>query len=269
MRKIRRLSLVAGAALLAAGVFAPLGAQVAALDAAVRPAAAPFRTGEVAEYQVRLGRLAVGSGSMRVLGVETVDGRATYRARMLISGGIPMARVNNRYETWIDVEQLFSRRFHQNIHEVRYRRNRTYDFFPERRSYRRQDNGETGTLPTSRPLDEIAFIYYVRTMPLRVGERYELNHYFKESGNPVVIHVVRRETVTVPAGTFNTIVVRPLIKTSGLFGEGGEAEVYFTDDERRIPVLLRSRVPLVGHLNLFLRSYTPGQSPAAAARPGP
>jgi hypothetical protein len=254
---------------LAAASTGRLDAQVAAMHGDARPAAVPYGAGEIAEYQVRLGPISVGSGSMRVVGVETVDGRPTYRARLQISGGLPVARVDNRFESWIDVERLFSRRFHQNQREARFRRNRTYDFFPERRSYRRQDNGETGVLPTDRPLDEVSFIYFVRTLPLRVGDRYELNQYYKESGNPVIIEVVRRDTITVPAGTFRTIVVRPTIKTSGLFGEGGEAEIHFSDDQRRIPVMLRSRVPVIGHLNMFLRSYTPGQGVVGApARPG-
>ena len=53
--------------------------------------------------------------------------------------------------------------------------------------------------------------------------------------------------------------VRPVIQTRGLFGEGGQAEVHFSDDERRILVMIRSRVPVVGSLSLHLRSYQPRQ----------
>ena len=65
------------------------------------------------------------------------------------------------------------------------------------------------------------------------------------------------ETVKVPAGTYNTVVVRPTIKTSGLFGEGGQAELFFSDDEHHILVQLRSKVKVVGSLSLHLKSYTP------------
>jgi hypothetical protein len=123
---------------------------------------------------------------------------------------------------------------------------------------------ETGTLPTSEPLDDVSFIYYARTLPLAIGETYTIPRYFREDGNPVVLNVLRRETITVPAGTFNTIVVQPIIQTDGLFGRGGRAELYFSDDARRILVQLRSRVPVVGSLVLNLRSFTPGQSSGAA-----
>ncbi|HEX2093766.1 MAG TPA: DUF3108 domain-containing protein [Longimicrobiaceae bacterium] len=218
----------------------------------------PFGAGERATYQVRLGGVRVGSGSMHVVGIEKVHGHDTYHARFRLSGGVPLARVDDRFDTWIDVDELFSRRFKQDQREVRYERRRTYEFFPERREYRRTDKDETGPIPTDRPLDDISFLYYARTLPLRVGETYRLNRYFKESGNPVVLRVMRRENVTVPAGTFRTIVVRPTIRTRGLFGEGGEAEVYLSDDARKIPVLIRSRVPVVGSLTMHLETYQPG-----------
>lgn len=217
----------------------------------------PFAAGEKAEYQVKLGGISVGSGVLEVVGMENVNGFNTYRTRLHVRGGIPLARVDTRLESWIDARGLFSRRFEQDQHEIRFKRQRTYEFFPESRTFRRTDNGETGTIPTDRPLDDVSFIFYTRTLPLRVGETYTIPRYFKEDGNPVVIRVLRKETIKVPAGTFATIVVQPVIQTDGLFGEGGEAQLYFTDDSRRLLVQLRSRVPVVGSLSLYLKSYRP------------
>jgi hypothetical protein len=257
-----------------------LGAPLAVVRATATPAPSPvsevpdveqrnvpFGAGERATYAVRLGRLGtVGQGVMHILGVETVDRRPTYRTRMTINGGIPLARVDDTFESWIDVNGLFSRRYHQDQKEVNFERKRQFDFFPERRAYRRTDTGETGTLPTDRPLDEVSFLYYARTLPLRVGETYTLNQYFREDGNPVVLRVLRKERIRVPAGVFETVVVQPVIRTRGLFGEGGQAEVFFSDDDRRILVMMRSRVRLIGSLSLHLQEYEPGQPHAAAVR---
>jgi Protein of unknown function (DUF3108) len=218
----------------------------------------PFASGEQATYQVKLGAISIGSGSLSVTGVEMVQGEQTFHTVMTLRGGNALVRVNDRFESWIDTDGLFSRRFHQNQHEARFRRNRTYDFFPEQRTFRRE-NGETGTIPTNQPLDDLSFIYFARTLPLEVGATYTLPRYFKADGNPVVIQVLRRETVRVPAGSFRTIVVRPVIQSDGLFGEGGRAEVYFSDDQYRIPVLIRSRVPVVGSLSMHMRTFRPGR----------
>lgn len=256
MRPVRAHRFLASLALLAGVVLS--GAAFQSLDSAAAGAARlPFAAGERASYQVRLRGVSVGSGSVEVVGMETVNGHRTFHTRMRISGGIPLARVDDKYDSWIDADGLFSRRFKQDIKEVRYRRNRTYDFFPEQRTFRRE-NGETGSIPTAEPLDDLSFMYYARTLPMEVGDTYTLNRYFKADGNPVVLRVVRKETVDVPAGRYRTVVVRPTIRTDGLFGEGGEAEIYFSDDARRIPVLIRSRIPRVGFLTMHLREFRPG-----------
>jgi Protein of unknown function (DUF3108) len=219
---------------------------------------APFGPGEKAEYQVKLGGIGVGNGSMEIFPIELVNGHYTYHARLHVHGGLPLARVDDKLDSWIDVSGLFSRRFEQNVHEIRYRRHRIYDFDPANRTFRQRGSTESQPMPTDRPLDDVAFLYYARTLPLKVGDTYTIPRYFKQDGNPVVLKVLRKETIEVPAGTFNTVVVQPIIQTDGLFGQGGQAEVYFSDDDRRILVYLRSRVPVVGSLSLHLRSYEPG-----------
>lgn len=255
------LTALALSALLAGGaaVSAPVGAQAsAALPRIIDAATVPFGVGELAMYQVKLGRVSVGEGSMEVVALDTIQGNPVYHTRLTVKGGIPLARVDDKFDSWIDVKGLFSRRFKQNQRELSFRRNREYEFFSDRQMFRRE-NGEVGSIPTDRPLDEVSFLYYVRTLPLRVGETYRIPRYFKDDGNPVVLEVLRKETITVPAGTYNTIVVRPIIQTDGLFSQGGEAEVYFTDDSRRLLVQLRTKVPLVGSLNLYLKSYEEGR----------
>ncbi len=91
-----------------------------------------------------------------------------------------------------------------------------------------------------------------------MGETYEWNRYFRFDRNPVILRVLRRETVKVPAGEFSTIVVQPIIKTRGIFSEGGEAEIFITDDERRIPVKLKSKL-VVGSVTLELTEWVEGE----------
>jgi hypothetical protein len=219
----------------------------------------PFGPGERAEYQVKLGVFSVGEGVMEVTGVEPVRGRASYHFAWTIEGGIPFARVDDRYDSWMDIESLSSRRFIQDIHEIRYHRRRHFEIYPEEGRWEYPDSGEGEEFTVPIPLDDIAFVYYVRTLPLEVGETYELDLYFRQDRNPVILQVLRKERIEVPAGTFDTIVIRPIIKTDGLFGEGGEAELYFTDDERRVLVRLESKVGRIGSLSLHLREFQEGR----------
>src|SRR5690606_39004879 len=206
--------LVAGSAFVLLGV-APAAAQNGDGPHAVRDrdavAAVPFGLGERLTYKVTLGMFGgVGNGAMEVLELDTIHGRPTYRLRFTLNGGVLFAKVDDTLQSWLDVSDLISRRFEQNQKEVNYERHRTFDFFPEQGIWKRLENGQTGELATPEPLDDVSFIYFIRTIPLEVGKTYTFDRYYKDSGNPVIVKVLRKETVTVPAGTFETVVVRPI-----------------------------------------------------------
>jgi hypothetical protein len=236
-------------------------AQVGASSRAMR---VPFGIGERFEYDVRLGSLKVGSSAMEVRGIETIRGREAWHTAFWLKGGTFFYRVNDVFESWIDVETFSSLRFVKQLEEGTEDRAQLYEIYPERGMYVNQRNDKpTRTLPTVRqPLDDGSFLYFVRTLPLVVGETYDFSRYFIPDRNPVRIKVLRRERVTVPAGTFNAIVVQPVIKTKGIFSEDGHAEVWLSDDAARIVLQLKSRL-VFGSLNLFLRSYALATAPAA------
>lgn len=235
-----RGGLAVGALLLAlAGIPVTGAAQQQGTEAAERDAT-PFRVGEQLIYQVKYGRLPIGRASMAVLGIEDVRGRPTYHVAFRIDGGLPGLQVHDSYESWLDTATLASRRHVQEIREVRYRRTTRYEIFPEDRKYRENDEDSLKTSVSS-PLDEGSFVYFMRTVRVPVGQTREFHQYFKPDRNPVVIRALRRDTVEVPSGRYPTVVVRPSIRARGLFAEDGQAELWFSDDSRRMLVQLRSR----------------------------
>lgn len=215
--------------------------------------AVPFDVGERLEYDVKFGSLKVGSGSMEVKEITEVRGRPTWHTVFTIKGGIPLYRVNDVYESWFDVVTLNSLRYHQDVDEGNYERKRRYEIFPERGMLREGDRPEEPTVAS--PLDEGSFLYFVRTLPLEVGRTYEFSRYFKAQGNPVRIRVLRKERVSVPAGDFETVVLQPTFQTKGIFSENGKAEVWITDDSRRMMVQMKSKLSF-GSLNLYLKGST-------------
>jgi hypothetical protein len=251
-------SLVAAVVALATGAGALHGQNG---EEPARVARVPFGPGERAEYSVSLGILGkVGEGSMEVVQVTEVDGHPTYHLRFNLYGKVLVGKVDDTFESWFDVAGLFSRRFTKRQHEINYRAHKQYEFYPDRMVYRRPETGEEKPLGSPRPLDDVSFLYYARTLDLSPGKTYTLDRYFTESGNPVILKVLRREVMRNPNGDeIPVVVVQPIINTDGLFGQGGEAEIYFTDDWRRIPVKLSSKVPIIGRLGLTLTGYTAGE----------
>jgi hypothetical protein len=229
-----------------------------------------FPVGERMEYSVTWEGIRLGGGSLAVEGIDTLQSREAYRVALEMSGGPPFYRVEDRIVTWIQPDPYASLQFVQKQKEGNYRRDRRIEMNVDRRTYTRFDlkegryvanPAETEVPIPDGALDEISYLYFARLLPLEVGARYEFDRYFKEDGNPATVEVLRREEIRVPAGTFQTIVLRPEIRTDGLFGEGGEAEVYVTDDDRRIPVRLTTSLS-VGSGNLFLTDYEPGDGGA-------
>ena len=220
--------------------------------------AVPFGPGERLHYQVKLGVFSAGDGYLAVEGVDTTRGRETYRLGMGLKGGLLFAKVDDRYESHLDIRSLVSRHFIRDIHEVGYKSYREWAIYPELGYWERLDESRSETMVATEPLDELAFIFWMRTLPLEVGEVYTYHRYFKNDGNPVILKVLRRERREVPAGEFDTIVIQPIIRTGGLFSEGGKAEIYLTDDADRFLVYLRSEIPIVGSVTLHLREVRRG-----------
>ena len=138
----------------------------------------------------------------------------TYHTVFDVRGKMLMFHVNDHYESWFDTTSLVSLHHVQHIDESKNSADRTYDFYPERKVYVR--NGVENP-SVAEPLDEGSFVYFMRSVPLEVGKTYEFNRYYHVDRNPVVIQVVRKERIKVPAGEFDAIVVRPIIKSKGLF----------------------------------------------------
>ncbi|HSQ41577.1 MAG TPA: DUF3108 domain-containing protein [Fibrobacteraceae bacterium] len=103
----------------------------------------------------------------------------------------------------------------------------------------------------------ISAFYKVRSMYLEPGK---VNYLQAVSGKKkyrmrVLVH--GRETVTVPAGTFKCLVVEPVLDGDGIFQAKGSLTIWLSDDARRLPVLMKSKIQ-VGSIRAELRSWSMG-----------
>jgi hypothetical protein len=265
-RFVRRITGLVAASLIASPIATATAqsTRLATASSVIRPegrAKVPFNVGEELTYRASFGGIHAGTARMRVNGIELVRGRAAYHVVFTIDGGVPFFRVHDRYDSWIDVQTLSSLRHHQQISEGRYKRTTRYEIYPERGTY---ELGDSVFPSVNHPLDDGSFIYAVRTAGIKVGETRQDDRYFRPDRNPVVLTGLRQESVTVGAGDFDATVVKPSIKTNGIFSDRGEAQVWFSDDARRYPVMLRSKFAKFT-LKLELESIDQGVSPEMAA----
>jgi hypothetical protein len=222
-------------------------------------ATVPFGVGEEMLYDLKIRRWPFGGSgeaSLRIEAIDTIRGEPAYRLAFAYRGGLTIFKMDNRDRSWLDVDELFSHRFEQKHEETRHSRDRTYEFLPEEMRYRNLANpADSGTLATPFPLDDVSFFYHIRLLPLEVGKEFTEPRYYKEDGNPVTVRVLRAERIRVPAGEFDALVIQPVIRTDGMFKEGGEAEIWISNDPRRILLKLFVKANLGVSLNMELREY--------------
>ena len=101
--------------------------------------------------------------------------------------------------------------------------------------------------------DILSAFYLFRTLPLEVGKTHTFNAVSGRKKYAMKVLVHRRERVEVPAGTFDCIVVEPILADDGLFKAKGTLTIWLTDDADRVPVLVKSKIAL-GSIKVELTS---------------
>lgn len=217
-----------------------------------------FGVGERLVFGVRYGFVRAGEAIMAVNSIDTVFSRACYRVTFDVrsTGAFDwIYRVRDHYESYIDTAGLFPWKFEQRIQEGGYRRN----FSAVLDHYRGKavtSEGEFDIPPYVH--DVVSAFYFTRTLDFtnkRPGDKIRLQNFYKDRAYPLDVKYLGRQTVEVEAGRFDCIIVEPLVREGGLFKSEGRIIVWFSDDERKIPVKVSTKV-LIGSIIAELKEYS-------------
>lgn len=230
---------------------------------------APFFPGEDLQFSIKWGIVVGGYSTLSIPEIVDVNGRPTYHIISTArSGGVVTAfyKVEDKNDVWLDRDALVTVRYEKRIREGRYRieetslldqihlRWTTRSFRLDRNSYEEK----SGDLPAN-ALDSFGSLYYVRTLPLEPGQSHTIDVHSGDKVYPLVVNVIKRETVKVPAGRFNCVLVEPILRGPGIFiSKGKKLQVWITDDARRMPVRMRSEV-FIGHVSAELTDFKTGR----------
>ena len=105
--------------------------------------------------------------------------------------------------------------------------------------------------------DALSSFYYTRTQALPIGGSVIFDYHASRKSQPLEVRVLGRERVKTPAGTFDCVVIEPMLKAGGIFKNKGRLVIWLTDDERRMPVLMKSKVA-IGSISVVLQEVKPG-----------
>ena len=227
-----------------------------------------FKEGEKLTFDVKYGFVTAGIATMQVPAIKRISGRDAYHVTFEVNT-VPsfdlFYRVRDRYETYIDVEGLFPWRFEQHIREGSYSRDFAA-FFDQRRGKAKTSEGSYDIPKYVH--DIVSAFYFARTLDysgMQVGDRINLKNFYKDKVHDLDVKYHGKETITVPAGKFDCIIVEPLVREGGLFKSEGNIIVWLTDDDIKMPVRVKTKV-IVGAIDADLTSYEGLKGPLKSRR---
>jgi hypothetical protein len=167
-------------------------------------------------------------------------------------------------ESWLDPLMVRSLRFHEQEHRFFRSRSVRTEIFPDERHWSDGD-GRSGDIFTTTPLDELSFIYFLRTLPPGKDTLYEFDSHFDVTRNPVMVHESPGGVVPTSSGAFVTTLMEMRVHDPRRYRGEGIVRVFLSDDRCRLPVRIESTVPGMGSLVLTMDTYVaPGSSCTSA-----
>ncbi len=145
----------------------------------------------------------------------------------------------------------YPRNYTLKIREGRHRRHKVTDFAmkpedgPQKVIYNNKLDNETVEFYLEKQaFDPLSGLYEIRKRQLEVGRSEYLDIFDSKKLWKVEIEVLRKERVKVLGKEFDAIVIKPNLKSEGIFMKKGEIYIWLTDDEKKIPVMIKSKVKI-------------------------
>jgi len=194
-------------------------------------------------YKVKYGPVYAGNASLEIIGVETLRGGRVWhivsqeRTNWFFS---KIFSIQDRYDSYVDSIGECSVQLKKSIREGHYKNNLIVNFFPEKGVIKYSDGRQFPYF--DKALDMISSIIYIGKFPLLVDSIYSLPVHIDGIGGNLKVKVIERERIKIPAGVFFTLRVKPFLPETKAFSKNGGMEMWYTDDERHIPVKISSKV---------------------------
>jgi hypothetical protein len=210
--------------------------------------------GERLEFIVRYGPIKAGSAVMEVEKIVDCGGRDTYHVFSTAKSSAFFSlffKVDDKVESYIDTQGIYSCRFEKHIREGGFKDDKATNF--DQINHLAITGKDTiKTYPFVQ--DMLSAFYYARTQDLEVGKPLFIDNHTDRKNYPIEVKVHRRQRVKTRAGTFNCLLLEPVLRTAAIFENKGRLLVWVTDDRFKMPVMMKSKV-IIGSITTELVWY--------------
>ena len=213
------------------------------------------RTGEKLIFNINYLAITAGEATMAVTEEFTYNNRLIQKILFEANSSRSYSwiyKVEDKYVSYLDKYGIYPWKFNKEINEGSFHTNEEVIFDHIKEEAR---EGEKITKIPPYTHDIISAFYFVRNNDLsnmKPGEIIKLSNYSSGKIHPLDVRFKGWQQIKVPAGTFNCVVLEPLVKAGGLFKDEGTLVIWLTNDELKIPVKVETKV-VIGSISVELK----------------
>jgi hypothetical protein len=193
---------------------------------------------------------------------EVVNGRKAYhvavnvRSNSLIDLVYP---VRDEHHSYIDKGHFHSLRYEKILKEGRYRADEVMEFDQANHqalyTSRRSGTKKQMMIPKN-VQDQVSGTFWFRAQPMKTGDSIYVPVNTDEKNWNLEIRVLERDRIEIgDLGTFDALRLEPLVKFQGIFVKRGKMTGWMSTDDRRLPLLMKTKIPVLGSINIVLVNY--------------
>jgi len=199
--------------------------------------------GERLEYVGEFGFLQVGRLTLEVKDTIDYNGNKCYWFSSVISSNPRfkfLFSINDTIDVYTRCEDLLPLFCEEKINEGEYHNYTKLSFWPESLQVIYDDSISMNIYKDTRDL--LTFWYYLRTIPLSIGDTIKLNIHKSKKNYKINCFIKEEALIKTSAGEFNTILVEPETRGKGLFGPQGKMGIWYSVGQARYPVQIKTRM---------------------------
>ncbi len=230
----------------------------------------PFSPGERLRFSLRWTVMPAGEAVLEVLPIKTINGEKVYHFRLTAQSNAFVDlfyKVRDRIDAFASIDMTRAVRYHHKQHEGDNRKDIEVQF-DWQRDLALFNDGRKDKQTEIKPgtFDPLSVFYYSRLADFKADGVIQCP---VSDGNKCVdgkARIIKKETITVVSGTYDTYLIEPDLKhVGGVFEKRKNAKIrlWITADERHLPVKIASKVAIgsfVGELMAIENNPPPHKS---------
>lgn len=203
----------------------------------------PFPVNEKFEYEARYGFIRLGSMVLEISDIATIDSKNCYAISCYLNSSPDLNFIfslNDTIKVFTTIEGLLPVQYEKSVHEGQYQNYQKLTFNQDSLFVTLNDSQRIRISESSRDL--VSFWYYLRRIPLIEKDTVKLMIFEARQSHKIECIVGKEETVKTPLGKFLAIRVTPRTAGKGVFGSSGSMDIWYTNDDHRLPVQIKTRM---------------------------